>query len=80
MPDKDQQLLIRAYTAKMLFPDGMAEKEFDVALHIAKAQLQYATSLLCGPQMAKNVFSQFVNAFTRRSPKKLDLEAAEEAA
>ena len=80
IPDKDQQILIRAYTAKMLFPDGMAEKEFDVALHIAKAQLQYAASLLCGPQMAKNVFSQFVNAFTKRSPKKLALEAAEEAA
>ena len=64
----------------MLVPDGMAEKEFDVALHIAKAQLHYAASLLSGPQMAKNVFSQFVNAFTKRSPKKLALEAAEEAA
>ena len=80
IPDKDQQILIRAYTAKMLFPDGMAEKEFDVAFHIARAQLSYATKLLCGTQMAKNVFSQFVNAFTKRSPKKLALEAAEEAA
>ena len=80
IPDKDQQILIRAYTAKMLFPDGMAEKEFDVALHTAKEELQYAASLLCGPQMANNVFSQFVNAFTKRSPKKLALEAAEEAA
>ena len=80
IPDKDQQILIRAYTAKMLFPDGMAEKEFDVAFHIARAELRYAADLLCGPQMGKKVYSQFVNAFVRRSPKKLALEAAEEAA
>ena len=80
IPDKDQQLLIRAYTAKMLFPDGMAEKEFDVAFHIARAELRYAADLLCGPQMGKNVFSQFLNAFAKRHPKKLALEAAEEAA
>ena len=53
IPDKDQQILIRAYTAKMLFPDGMAEKEFDVAFHIARAELRYAADLLCGPQMGK---------------------------
>ena len=80
IPDKNQQILIRAYTAKMLFPDGMAEKEFDVAFHIARAELRYAADLLCGPQMGKKVYSQFVNAFVRRSPKKLALEAAEEAA
>ena len=80
IPDKDQQILIRAYTAKMLFPDGMAEKEFDVAFHIARAELRYAADLLCGPQMGKKVFSQFVNALAKRSPKKLALEAAEEAA
>ena len=79
-PNKDQQILIRAYTAKMLFPDGMAEKEFDVAFHIARAELRYAADLLCGPQMGKNVFSQFLNAFAKRHPKKLALEAAEEAA
>ena len=36
-PDKDQQILIRAYMAKMVFPDGMAKKEFRTTFREATA-------------------------------------------
>ena len=66
--------------AKMVFPDGMAKKEFDTTFRSATAELRYATVLLSMPPMGNQVYSQFVNAFAKRSPKKLALEAAEEAA
>ena len=75
-PDKDQQILIRVYMAKMVFPDSMAKKEFRATFRLATAQLRYATVLLCMPKMANQVYSQFVNAFMRRQPQLLEEQAA----
>ena len=75
-PDKDQQILIRAYMAKMVFPDSMAKKEFRATFRSATAQLRYATVLLCMPKMGNQVCSQFVNAFMRRQPQLLEEQAA----
>ena len=38
-PDKDQQILIRAYMAKMVFPDIMAKKEFRATFRLATIAL-----------------------------------------
>ena len=75
-PDKDQQILIRVYMAKMVFPDSMAKKEFDTTFRSAAAELRYATVCLCMPKMGYQVYSQFVNAFIRRKPQLLEEQAA----
>ena len=68
-PDKDRQILIRAYMAKLLFPSGMTQFDYDNMLNTTKGELRSATDAICEDQdKARLAFSQFYNAFTKRSP------------
>ena len=75
-PDKDQQILIRAYMAKLLFPPGMTQFDHDNMLKTATRDLRSATDEICeDPDKARLVFSQFYNAFLKRSPHRLTAAA-----
>ena len=59
-PDKDRQILIRAYMAKLLFPSGMTQFDYDNMLNTARGELRSATDEICeDPDKARLAFSQF---------------------
>ena len=75
-PDKIQQLLLRAHFAKKFFPPGMTQRDYDEKLRHTKVDLRSAAANICDPENVNDVVSAFINAFHKRSPQRLAVEAA----
>ena len=78
LPDKTQQLLIRAYFALQLFPPGITQHDYNETLHHTKLDLRRAAESICDPANVNDVVSVFINAFHKRSPKCLAEEAGDD--